>query len=168
MKKAFITAILFSSLSVSLFAEDGGKKGAPANNSVSYGVLKQFNYEFKAAENIVWTLNESGQKADFTLNGVKMTAYYNINGEYVGVTHKTELSSVPLQAQKEIAATYKDYQVTDVIELEPKKLITASSLSDISFKNENALYFVDLKSNNDEILVRVAPNADVYFFKQIK
>ncbi|EHQ30749.1 hypothetical protein [Mucilaginibacter paludis] len=169
MKKIFITAILFSSLSVGAFASDGGKKKDNTNSeAVSYTVLNQFAYDFKDAKEVVWTVNGNCQKAEFTLGSKKLTAFYSLAGDYLGVTRPVTYKNVPLAAQKEINSTYSTYKVGEVIELQPKTSESSDLLARSSYSDDSKVYFVDLKSEKEEILVRVTPAADVYFFKQVK
>jgi len=168
MKKIFITAILFSSLSFSVFA-DGAKKDNTNAEAISYTVLNQFSYDFKDATDISWKVDGNCQKAEFVLEGKKLTAFYTLTGEYLGVTHAVAFKNVPAAAQKEINAQYVGYKVGEVIELQPKA--TSSSALNAygsSFTDDSKVYFVDLKNEKEEILVRVTTNADVYFFKQVK
>jgi hypothetical protein len=170
MKKVYITALLIGSLSISsVFAADGGKKDkAKAESSVSYTVLNQFAYEFKDAKTVVWTVDGNCQKALFTLEGKTMTAFYSLAGEYLGVTHAIAFEKIPADAQKEITIKYKTYTVGDVIEFQPAATNSASLYSFSSYANEEKVYFVDLKSDKEEFLLKVTPDASVYFFKQIK
>jgi hypothetical protein len=170
MKKLFITAILFSSLTVGAFAADGGKKKDNSNSeSVSYTVLNQFAYDFKDAKDILWRVDGNCQKADFTFEGKKLTAFYSLAGEYMGVTRSVEYKIVPAAAQKEIASQYTGYTIGEVIELQPKAT-SASALEPYatSAADDAKVFFVDLKNEKEEILVKVTTSADVYFFKQIK
>jgi hypothetical protein len=167
MKKIFITAILFSSLSVSVFADGGKKKDNSNSEAVSYNVLNQFSYDFKDAKETVWTVNGNCQKADFSMAGSKMTAFYSLSGEYLGTTRYVSFKNVPAAAQKEIGSEYATYKVGEVVELEPRQLTQTTDLSSSSL-SDTKVYFVDLKNEKEEILVRVTPSADVYFFKQVK
>ena len=169
MKKIFITAILISSLSVSVFANDGGKKKDNSNSdAVSYTVLNEFAYDFKDAKETVWTVNGNCQKADFISGGHKLTAFYSLSGEYLGVTRTVNYKTVPAAAQKEISTEYANYTIGEVIELQPKQNASPASPYAASSYDDAKVYFVDLKNDKEEILVRVTPNADVYFFKQVK
>ncbi|RKR83854.1 hypothetical protein BDD43_4069 [Mucilaginibacter gracilis] len=170
MKKILVTAILFSSLSIGVFAADGGKKKDASNSeAVSYTVLNQFAYDFKDAKDIVWKVDANCQKADFISNGQKYTAFYSVTGEYMGITRAITITSIPAAAQKEIATQYAGYQVGEVIELQPKATST-SALEPYASSNadETKVFFVDLKNEKEEILVKVNSNSDVYFFKQVK
>lgn len=167
MKKVILAALFAATVSVSAIAADGGKKYDDSKN-ISYYVLNQFNADFNNAENVVWTITPTSQKADFTIDGVKKTAFYNLNGTYLGVTEEFDYKRVPASAKKEIADTYKDYTVGQVIKFQ-------SAETDMSFYVNLAIsqpeavdYFVDLKKADSEILVRVSAQGGVYFFKQIK
>jgi len=170
MKKVYITALLIGSLSISsVFATDGGKKDkAKAEAQVSNVVLNQFTYEFKDAQAVKWSVDANCQKALFTFEGKQMTAFYSLSGEYLGVTHTTEFTKVPADAQKEITTKYKEYTIGDVIEFQPAVTNSASIYSFSSYSNDEKVYFVDLKNDKEEFLLRVTPNSSVYFFKQIK
>lgn len=169
MKKVFITAILVSGLSLGVFA-DGGKKSDNTNSSAaSYTALNQFSVDYKDASNVVWKVDGNCQKAEFTLNDKKVTAFYSLTGDFLGLTQAVDYKKIPADAQKDIAANYKGYTVGEVIQLEPKHDTNVSDLyAGSSFKDDSVIYFVDLKNAKEEILVRVTADADVYFFKQIK
>ena len=169
MKKVFITAILVSGLSFGVFA-DGGKKADNSNASVaSYTALNQFSVDYKDATNVTWKVDGNCQKAEFLLNNTKVTAFYSLTGEFLGLTQAVDYKTIPAAAQKDIAASYKGYTVGEVIKLEPKQEKDITDLySGSAYKNDAVVYFVDLKNTKEEILVRVTPDADVYFFKQVQ
>ncbi len=170
MKKVFITAILVSGLSFGVFAADGGKKGDNTNSAaVSYTALNQFSIDYKDAKNVSWKVDGNCQKAEFLLNNVKVTAFYSLTGEFLGLTQAVAYEKIPAAAQKQIGNDYKGYTIGEVIQLQPKQ---TSEVNDgytaSSFKDDSVVYFVDLKNAKEEVLVRVTPDADVYFFKQVK
>ena len=86
MKKVILTIATAALFSVSVFAADGGKKGNEATANVSYSALQEFTTDFADAQYVTWTVNKNCQKADFTENGVKKTAFYNPAGDFLGVT----------------------------------------------------------------------------------
>ncbi|RYZ98450.1 MAG: hypothetical protein EOP47_19315 [Sphingobacteriaceae bacterium] len=153
MKKTIILSVIIGMLVTGVYAADKVKKDDDKAGTVSYAVLNQFREDFRDAKNVTWTVSATSQKAEFVENNVKKTAFYSLSGEFLGTTQKVSYDAVPAKAKKEIADTYKDYSVTDVIQLET---------------NEGVQHFVDLKSTSQEVLVRVAPSATVYFFQQVK
>lgn len=143
--------------STSVFA-DGGKKATKVT-TVSYSVENEFTSDFSDAKNVSWSITPNVQKATFTQDGVKMTAFYSLQGDYMGVTQNVDYAALSDKAKAIIADKYKDYSVKEVVKLE-------TTNPDANFEETN--YFVDLKNGADEILVRVTSSADVYFFQQVK
>jgi len=159
MKKIFLTFATAALLSVTAFAADGGKKAETTATNVSYTTQQQFIADFAGAQNVVWTATKNCQKADFTVDGAKKTAFYNFSGDFLGTTTVVGYNAIPAKSQKLIADNYKGYTPGDVIVYqanESNKDIDATS------------YFVDLKSENHEVLVRVTSTGSVDFFKQVK
>jgi uncharacterized membrane protein YkoI len=72
----------------------------------------------------------------------------------MGLTQAVQFKALPTKAKKEIGQKYEGYFVQEVIKLDAD--------------DDSTVYFVDLKKDNDEFLVRVTPNANVYFFQQVK
>ncbi|MDB5143756.1 MAG: hypothetical protein JWQ66_2469, partial [Mucilaginibacter sp.] len=158
MKKLFITAAIATMFSASVFA-DGNKKSNTAAN-VSYSVLNQFSTDFADAKNVSWTVNKNFQKADFVNEGVKMTAFYNLSGEFVALTTDVDTKAIPAKAQKQIADKYKGYAVNEVI--------VVQNNTELNPNAEEAAYFVDLKSNTKEVLVKITSEANIEFYQEVK
>jgi hypothetical protein len=158
MKKIFLTIATIGLLGTSVYAADGGKKATKVP-AITYTVSSEFDSTFSEAKNVNWTVTSNVQKATFTMNDVKMTAFYNLQGEYLGVTQDVAYTTLDVKAQKQIAAKYADYKVGEVI-----KLTTADNQTN----SDQTVYFVDLAGKSDELLVRVTPSDDVYFFQKVK
>ena len=156
MKRIFISTAVAALLTVNVFAAKVNKAEGGADN-VSYAVSTNFNSEFVRAENVTWKVTPQFQKATFTIDGVKKSAFYNSKGELIGVTQNVQYRELPAKAKKEIGAKYEGYFANEVI-----KLDNGDSSSD------SIVYFVDLKNSKEEVLVRVTPTAGVYFFQQVK
>ena len=158
MKKLFITAAIATLFSASVFA-DGTKKDK-AEVNVSYTVLNQFNADFADAANVVWTVNGNFQKADFVSNNVKKTAFYNLKGEFVALTQDVDAKAIPATALNEINEKYKGYNVNAVIVIQNN--------TDLNPDADETAYFVDLKSDAKEVLVKITPEAHIQFYKEVK
>ncbi|MGZ3754611.1 MAG: hypothetical protein ACXVAY_19990 [Mucilaginibacter sp.] len=159
MKKLFITAIAAILFSVTAFAGDDDRKTTPGDVNVSYLALTHFKADFKKVKNATWTVTANCQKATFEWDGVTMTAFYDLSGAFLGVTHNIEYTAVPVNAQKEINSSYADYTTKSVIKFE--------------YNGDNTtvdplVYFVDLKKADKEIVLKVTPDEKVTFFKQVK
>ena len=158
MKKLFITAAIATMFSASVFA-DGTKKASTTAN-VSYSVLNNFSNDFADAKNVTWTVNRNFQKADFIANNIKMTAFYNLQGEFVALTTDVDAKAIPAKAQAQIADKYKGYKVNEVIVLQNNTELNPAA--------DETAYFVDLKSDTKEVLVRITPEANIEFYQNVK
>jgi len=168
MKKLILAAAFAATFSLSAVAADGGKKFDDDSKNISYYVLNQFNADFRDAESVTWTITPTSQKADFTIDGVKKTAFYNLNGTYLGVTEDILYVKLPTSAQKEIAANYKDYTPGQVIKFVSSDPEPAFYVNLAIQAPESVDYFVDLKKADSEVIVRVNTQGSVFAFKTIK
>lgn len=160
MKKIILTIATAALFSATVFAADGGKKGNESSANVSYSVQQEFNADFADAEHVVWTVTKNCQKADFVINGAKRTAFYNLAGDFMGVTQVVSYAAIPAKTQKLIAEKYSDYKPVDVIVYQAN--------TELNSTIDPTSYFVDLKSDKHEALVRVTSSGDLDFFKQVK
>jgi hypothetical protein len=158
MKKFFITAAVAALFSTSVFA-DGNKKAA-TKIEVSYTVVNEFNANFADAKNVTWTVTKDFQKASFILNGVKTTAFYDRGGEFVAVTMNVDAKAIPAKAKTEIAEKYKGYDVAGVI--------VVQNNTELNPDADETAYFVDLKSESKEILVKISPSLHTEFYTEVK
>lgn len=150
MKKVFYSALLVMGLSVSTLAATGNE--TKNTITVSPNVQARFESRYAGAESVTWTATNQFQKAIFTLNGVPMTAFYNLANEYIATTQISSADRLAAAVKVRLEKTYKGYTVNKVIQ----------------YDNGQTIYFVDLKKDQKEVLVRVMPDNNVYFFKQIK
>ena len=160
MKKVFLTIATAALLSVNVFAADGGKKSNESSATVSYAVQQEFVTDFSTATNVSWTITKNCQKADFTIDGVKKTAFYSLSGDFLGTTQVVAYNAIPAKTQQIIADNYKGYTANEVIVYQTNTAVN----EDI----DPTSYFVDLKNGAHELLVRITSSGKVDFFKQIK
>lgn len=168
MKKLILAITLVATFGLSAIAADGKKVNDDVKN-ISYYVLNKFNADFIDAQNVVWTITPTSLKADFTIADEKKTAFYSLQGDFLGVTQIIDYKLVPADAQKEIAASYKDYAVGQVIRFETNTPQPAFFVNlGITQPTESVDYFVDLKKTDAEVMVRVTAQGAVSLFKQVK
>jgi len=159
MKKIFLTTAIAALLSVNVFAADGGKR-VDGGTNVSYIALHGFTVDFADAKDVNWTVTKSTQKATFTVDGVKKTAFYNLNGEYLGVTQRVDEKAIPAKTLKQIEKDYKGYGIGEVIVYQAN--------TDLNDSIDATSYFVDLKNDAHEVLVRITQQGNVEFFQQVR
>ena len=160
MKKVFLTIATAALFSVNAFAADGGKKANETTVKVSYSVQRSFANDFANAQDVVWTVSNNCQKAEFVVDGVKKTAFYNKNGDFLGTTQTVGYNAIPVKSQTLIAAAYPGYQAGDVIVYQTNEELDTTI--------EPVSYFVDLKSKAHEVLVRITSEGTLDLFKQVK
>lgn len=158
MKKIFITAAIATLFSASVFA-DGAKKSNTSVN-VSTTVLTQFDAEFINAQNVIWTVDRSFQKAEFVQDGVQKTAFYNLQGDFVALTQDVDAKAVPAKTQGDIAKKYPGYKINEVI--------VVQNNTEVNPDADDTAYFVDLKSDSKEVLVKIASDASIELYKEVK
>lgn len=149
MKISILTAFLILRLAVSNFAADDftGKTGV----TISHTVQAKFAKKFAEAEAVTWQVTEKFQKAYFTLNGLPMTAFYNLKDEYVATTHLIHYTKLPVVALNRIGKRYRGYMIKSVIQ----------------YTGTETVYFVNLIKANKEVLVRVMLDSNIYLFKKL-
>ncbi len=155
MKKLFITAAIATMFSVTAFADGGKKVKAEGEKNVSYNALTKFATDFEGASEVVWTVTPNVQKVDFVTEGAKYTAFYDLDGQYLGRTQDVEVTALPESTRKELVAKYADFKVNRVIKYETT---TAEPL----------VYFVDVLKGEREIVLKAVPNQDIAFYQTVK
>ena len=149
MKRKIFTTLLVLSLTMHSFADDPSTINKEAN--VSSTVQSKFAQGFAGAQNVTWEVNDKFQKAYFTLNGQKFTAFYNLEDEFVATTHIVNWNMLPASALHQIGKSYRGYMIRSVIQ----------------YTNQEKAYFVCLIKDNKELLVSVLPDNTVNLFKRI-
>jgi hypothetical protein len=146
MKKLIFTAVFATLVSVAAFA-DGGKKASTTTGeeNVSYAVLTQFQDNFADANNVVWTVSSTSQKADFTKNNVNYTAYYDSIDQYWGLAQEVTFASVTKEVKNVIAKNYADYDVKSVTRFETND------------GEEPVVYFIGLKNAKEDLVLTISP-----------
>lgn len=135
---------------------------------VSYQSKQAFIRDFGNIPVNEWERTANYDEATFTKDGQVLTAYYDYDSKLVGTTSHTRFADIPSSAQKHINAKYHSYNKADVILFDDNELNeTDMMLYGDQFKDADN-YFVVLKKDNKEIILRVNMSGDVYFYKQLK
>lgn len=143
MKKIIMTLAIAAS---SLFAFASDEVG-----TVSKYVLNSFNKEFTAAQEVKWTIGADYYKASFVLNDQYIAAFYNTNGELLGLTRNISSINLPLKLQNKVRNEYADYWISDLFEL-----------SD----SEGTHYVITLEKADTKVVLKSIDNADWSIFKK--
>jgi opacity protein-like surface antigen len=132
MKKIFIAAVLAVTVAGSAFAADASK--------LSYRIKSSFEILFNGAKDVNWTVRESFTKANFTLAGEKVEAFFSPEGELIATARKVQYGTLPYGALKKIEKKYPQAQVEETIELD---------------RDGDKSYFVSLHDNGKKEILQV-------------
>jgi hypothetical protein len=107
MKKIMLTlAIALSSL-----ASFAGEE------NVSSTVLNAFSKEFDGAKEVQWTNGKDCFKASFVFNSQHVIAFYNLDGELMGLTRNISSLDLPISLQTSLKKDYSGYWISDLFEV---------------------------------------------------
>jgi hypothetical protein len=109
-KRILLLSIVLISFTAFSFAAD-----APA---ISKNVISSFNKQFSNAKDIKWENKANFVKAQFTMNEVVLTAYFNLNGELIAVTRFISPNQLPLELLTSIKKAHPGTWVSDLFEIQ--------------------------------------------------
>lgn len=133
MKKMILTlAIAVSTLSA--FAGD---------DNVNQKALDAFKTEFATAKEVEWSVGSNYYKATFNYNGKYVFAYYNENGEMLGLSRYLSPVDLPLALQNNLKKNYEGYWVSDLFE---------------AAKNDATNYYITLENADTKIVLKSSGN----------
>jgi len=142
MKKVLLTLAIAISSIVAFAGEE----------NVSKDVLNSFNKEFNGAKEVRWTTGSDFYKAVFVLNDQYITAFYNKDGEFLGMTRNISSLNLPLKLQSKIRSEYTEYWITDLFEL-----------SD----NDGTHYYITVENADSKVLLKSSDNTDWNIYKKM-
>jgi len=181
MKKIFlVTGIVVVTAFTTAFAQynidDNNAKVGPETNqdAVSEFVRNQFTSDFPNASIISFENTKDFNKVNFNKDGHQITAYYDYNNQLVGSTIKVSFNDLPAVAQIKILDKYRDYKVTDVLKFNVNSDNESYYNNDTDMTlygnpiDKSSNYFVELKGENNAIVLEVDLSGEVSFFTAIR
>lgn len=148
MKKMFFSLAVFTVLTgTTLFAagNDGDNPRAQAT----------FKREFSSARNVSWTAlaNKSIFQASFTVNGERLNAFFNEDGDLLATGRYIETSTLPMLVNQRVSERYGQYNVAEAIEL-----VNGGETS----------YILTLENGSRKVVAQAYANGSVYVIKKTK
>jgi mRNA deadenylase 3'-5' endonuclease subunit Ccr4 len=138
---AFTLAIVVSFLAFSSFSDD---------DSVAPAALKSFKTSFNSAKEVNWQVTEKFYKANFSLNGQYVSAYYDTEGKMIALTHNISSLQLPIALQASLKKNYEAYWISDLFEMA---------------NEDGTTYYITLE-NADSKLVLKSGSAEWSLFKK--
>ncbi|WP_121353742.1 hypothetical protein [Flavisolibacter nicotianae] len=84
---------------------------------LSAAVVNSFNASFKHAADVQWKDCGTYYKADFTMSGQYVTAYYDVNANLVAATKNISPVQLPVTLQANLKKSYDSYWISDLFEM---------------------------------------------------
>ena len=92
--------------------------------NVNRKVLDAFKNEFAAAQQVEWSTGDNFYKAAFVFNNKHVFAFYNMDGELIGITRYLSSMDLPLNLQISLKKNYTNYWISDLFEVAKKDITT--------------------------------------------
>jgi hypothetical protein len=155
MKKLiFILALSLTTIGTYAFT---GVERTDDVKKVSDYAIKQFKQDFASAKDVSWKLTRDYIKANFSLDGKKMAALYDLQGTYLGAVEYLSYEQVPVRARTQIEKQYKNYYFSSGL-----KVVSRPYGSDF---NDVGTYWVNLSSTIKELFISVSPSSEIALHK---
>ncbi|OQP50661.1 hypothetical protein A4H97_02130 [Niastella yeongjuensis] len=112
---------------------------ANGKEEVSDRVIKSFEKEFAGAQNVQWTTTKDFVKVTFTLNEQVVYAFYEPNGNLLGVTRNIVSSQLPINLFTDLKKNYNTHWITDLFEMA---------------SNHENVYYVTLENSDQKLVLK--------------
>lgn len=135
---------------------------------VSAEAKQHFDTDFIATTDARWERTAHFDEVAYTKDGQMSKAYYDTDTKLVGTTSNRTFEELPVKAQKTINRKYRSYKSGDVILFHDNEFNRSNMVLYNQQFIDNNNYFVEMKSENKRIVLRVNMEGDVFYFTQTK
>ena len=129
MKKMILTLAIAIS-SIASFA---------GNETVSSNVLSAFNKEFEGAKDVQWATGKNCYKASFVFNSQHVVAFYNLEGELMGMSRNISSLDLPINLQASLKKDYSAYWISDLFEVS---------------NSEGTAYYITMEKADGQVILK--------------
>lgn len=113
--------------------------------NVATKVLNAFKTEFNTAKDVEWTVGSNYYKAAFVYNEKHVFAYYNEEGELLGLTRYLSSDDLPMNLQNNMRKSYSKYWISDLFEVA---------------KSDGTTYYITLEDADTKIVLKASAESD--------
>lgn len=144
MKKMIVTmAMMFTVGTISAFA---------GNDEVAPSVLNAFSTDFNTAKEVEWTVGSNYYRAAFTFNEQHVFAFYNTNGDLLGLTRYISSLDLPMTLQTSLKKDYSNYWISDLFEVS---------------NNNGTNYYITVENADTKMILKATGNTDWKTYKKV-
>ncbi len=131
-----------------------GSLGAFAGEKdVNPKVLNAFKTEFNTAREVEWTIASNYYRATFVYNEKHVFAFYNENGELLGLTRYLSPLDLPISLQANLKKSYAAYWISDLFEVA---------------KNDGTAYYLTLENADTKIVLKSTDSSNWNMYTKVK
>ncbi len=124
-----------------------------SDENVNQKVLNAFKKEFNSAREVEWTTGSNYYKATFVYNEKHVFAYYNENGELLGLTRYLSPVDLPMNLQKNLKNDFQGYWISDLFEIA---------------KNDGTAYFLTLENADTKVVLKSTDSSNWSVYSKVK
>ena len=140
-------------LSLAMFVTLGTMSAFADSSDVSPKVLTAFSNDFNSVKEVEWSVGTNYFKAAFTFNGNHVFAFYNTNGEMLGLTRYISSLDLPMNLQISVKKNYSDYWISDLFEVA---------------NNDGTNYYITLENADTKIVLKANGNSDWKTYNKVR
>lgn len=126
---------------------------ANPTDGINKKAVASFNKDFSDARNIQWQQRDNYVMATFSLNNEIMFAYYNANGELLGVLRNILSDKLPISQLVSLKKDYSGYWISNLFEAN---------------MNDESTYYVTLENADEELVLKSSGNGWGVYSKKRK
>lgn len=131
--------------------------GTPAvydgEEKINARVLDAFNREFRTAKDIIWTIGNDYYEASFMYNDQYIAAYYNMDGEVIGLVRNITQQNLPLTLQTELKKNYSDHWISNLFEVT---------------KESGTCYYITVEDADSRMVLKATDGINWSVYRKIK
>lgn len=131
----------------------GAVTANPGSEEVDARVLGAFKKEFATAKDITWTLAVNYYQASFVYNDQHITAYYNREGELLGMARFVSPVDLPMALQADLKKNYQSYWISNLFE---------------AATSEGTTYYITIEDADQSIVLKSDNAKDWDQYKKVK
>jgi hypothetical protein len=140
-------------LSLAMFVTIGTMSAFADSANVSPKVLTAFSNDFNSAKEVEWTVGSNFYRAAFTFNGNHVFAFYNTDGDLLGLTRYISSLDLPMNLQMGLKKNYSDYWISDLFEVA---------------NNNGTSYYITLENADTKIMLKATGNSDWRTYNKVR
>lgn len=145
--KRFLATLTLAAAFISFSSFSGGDE----DTTPAAAAVKSFNSSFKNATEVKWQSADKFYKADFTLNGQFVSAYYDLDGKMMAITRNISSLQLPITLQASLKKSYDCYWISDLFELT---------------NEEGTTYYITLENADTKLVLKSNSNSQWNTFKK--